>query len=93
MKTGATRYKGFRHSLCHGWASGPTAWMSEHVLGITILEPGCRVIKITPHLGDLTWAEGTFPTPHGPIKVRHDRQADGTVRSNIKAPKGVRIVK
>ena len=22
-------YKGFRHSLCHGWASGPTAWLSE----------------------------------------------------------------
>ena len=20
-------YKGFRHSLCHGWASGPTNWM------------------------------------------------------------------
>jgi H/ACA ribonucleoprotein complex subunit 4 len=19
-------YRGFRHSLCHGWASGPTAW-------------------------------------------------------------------
>ena len=35
-------YKGFRHSLCHGWASGPTAWLSEHVLGIQIVEPGCK---------------------------------------------------
>lgn len=25
-------YVGLRHSLCHGWASGPTAWMSEFVL-------------------------------------------------------------
>lgn len=35
-------YKGFRHSFCHGWASGPTAWLSEHVLGISIVEPGCK---------------------------------------------------
>jgi hypothetical protein len=24
---GAYCYIGFRHSLCHGWASGPTAWL------------------------------------------------------------------
>ena len=44
-------YKGLRHSFCHGWASGPTAWLTEHVLGVTIVEPGCRVIRIDPHLG------------------------------------------
>ena len=26
---GAYCYVGFRHSLCHGWASGPTAWLSQ----------------------------------------------------------------
>jgi alpha-L-rhamnosidase len=25
---GAYCYVGFRHSLCHGWASGPTAFLS-----------------------------------------------------------------
>lgn len=35
-------YKGLRHSLCHGWASGPTAWLSTYVLGIQPLEPGCK---------------------------------------------------
>ncbi len=86
-------YKGFRHSLCHGWASGPTAWLSEHVLGVGVVESGCRVVRIEPHLGDLTWVEGTFPTPMGVIKVRHDKQADGTIRSDIQAPAGVRIAK
>lgn len=60
-------YKGYRHSLCHGWASGPTSWLSEYVLGIKVLEPGCKVVKIEPHLCDLDWAEGTFPTPYGII--------------------------
>jgi len=85
-------YKGFRHSLCHGWASGPTAWLSEHVLGVKVLAPGCRVVKIEPHLGDLNWVEGTVPTPRGIIKVRHDKQSDGTVRSKVAAPDGVEIV-
>lgn len=84
-------YKGFRHSLCHGWASGPTAWLSTHVLGVKVVEPGCRVVEIEPHLGDLDWAEGTYPTPKGVIKVRHVKQTDGTIRSTIDAPEGITI--
>ena len=41
----------------------------------------------------LEWAEGTFPTPYGLIKVRHQKNADGSVSSDIKLPKGVRQVK
>ena len=86
-------YKGFRHSLCHGWASGPTAWLSEHVLGIRILEPGGTKIGIEPHLGDLDWAEGTFPLRQGLVRVRHVRQADGNVKSEVTAPAGVEVVR
>jgi len=86
-------YVGLRHSLCHGWASGPTSWLSQHVLGITILEPGCKKVKIEPHLGDLKWVEGSYPTPLGVIWVRHEKQADGSIKSEIKAPKGIKIVR
>ena len=89
---GAYCYPGFRHSLCHGWASGPTAWMSHHILGVQVMEPGCKVVKVTPHLGNLQWAEGTYPTPMGNISIRHEAQADGTVKSTIHAPKGVKVV-
>ncbi len=85
-------YKGLRHSLCHGWASGPTAWMSEHVLGFRPLEPGCRKLRVRPHLGGLAFAEGAFPTPRGVVKVRHERAADGTVRTEHSAPDGIEIV-
>lgn len=86
-------YKGLRNSLCHGWASGPTTWLTEHVLGVQVLEPGCTKVKIEPHLGDLLWAEGTFPTPYGVIHIRHEKNADGSIRSTIKAPHGVTVVK
>jgi len=90
---GAYCYIGFRHSLCHGWASGPTAWLSENVLGVTPLEPGFKRVRIAPQLGRLKWAEGAYPTPLGPIKVRHERQSDGTVKSQIDAPPGITVIR
>jgi alpha-L-rhamnosidase len=86
---GAYCYEGFRHSFCHGWASGPTAWMSQNVLGVKPIEPGFRKVAIKPQLGRLKWAEGAYPTPHGPIRVRHDRQPDGSVKSKVEVPVGV----
>ena len=90
---GAWCYVGLRHSFCHGWASGPTAWLSGHVLGIEPVEPGFKKVRIDPHLGDLAWAEGTFPTPYGLIEVRHTKNPDGSVSSVVKLPKGVKQVK
>ncbi|WP_370457814.1 alpha-L-rhamnosidase C-terminal domain-containing protein [Dysgonomonas sp. 216] len=90
---GAFCYPGYRHSFCHGWASGPTAWMSEHILGVKILEPGCKKVKIEPHLGDLEWVEGSFPTPYGIIKIKHIKNNDGKISSEINAPKDIMIIK
>lgn len=90
---GAHCYPGYRHSFCHGWASGPTAWMSEHILGVKVIEPGCKVIKIEPHLGDLEWVEGTFPTPFGVVKIKHTQRSDGSITSQVDAPRGVKIIK
>ncbi len=86
-------YIGLRGSLCHGWASGPTSWLTSHVLGIKVMEPGSKVIQIRPNLGSLTFAEGTFPTPYGIVTVKHEKQADGKVKSEIDAPKEVKIIR
>mgnify|MGYP003292454120 FL=1 len=86
-------YKGFRHSLCHGWASGPTAWLSRHVLGVEVVEPGFKKVRITPHLGNLKWVEGSFPTPYGVIQIKHAKGADGKIISDIQVPEGVEIIK
>ncbi|MDR1172719.1 MAG: alpha-L-rhamnosidase [Bacteroidales bacterium] len=90
---GAYCYKNLRHSLCHGWASGPTAWLTAHVLGIQVLEPGCKKLSIEPHLGDLQWVEGSFPTPYGVVHIKHTKDASGKVKTDVRAPKGVKIVK
>lgn len=84
-------YVGFRHSLCHGWASGPTPWLTQHVLGIQSLDGG-NTIKIVPHLGDLKFAKGTFPTKKGILKVSHIKEANGKIKTTIDAPKGIKII-
>lgn len=86
-------YKGYRHSLAHGWASGPTAWLSRHVLGVEVVEPGCKVVRVKANLGDLNYVKGTFPTPYGVIYIEHKKMSSGEIHSKIDAPKGVKIIK
>ncbi|HHV12512.1 MAG TPA: alpha-L-rhamnosidase [Clostridiales bacterium] len=86
-------YQGYRHSLCHGWAGAVTAWISERILGIQFAAPGGKKVFINPQLGDLTWVEGAFPTQYGIIRVRHEKQKDGRVTTNIlECPEQVELV-
>jgi alpha-L-rhamnosidase len=89
---GAYCYKGYRLSLSHGWASGPAPWLTRYVLGVKVLAEGCRKISITPHLGNLSFAEGTFPTPYGIVKIRHTKLKNGKVNTFVNKPAQVQVV-
>ncbi|MGO8733508.1 MAG: alpha-L-rhamnosidase C-terminal domain-containing protein [Terriglobia bacterium] len=80
--------EGYFVSLCHGWASGPTAWLTEQVLGIQPVAGGFKKVAIRPDLCDLKWARGSEPCPQGAIKVdyRHD---DSDFKASIDIPEGV----
>jgi alpha-L-rhamnosidase len=82
-------YKGFRHSLCHAWASGPTPWLTRHVLGITPTAPGFARVRVQPRMASLQWARGAVPTPLGPIRVSHDRRPDGRIETHLELPDGI----
>jgi len=84
-------YQKLRHSLCHGWASGPADFISKNILGVKILKPGCKKVQISPELGDLKWAKGTYPTPYGVIEIEH-RKENEEIKSTVKAPDEVEIV-
>lgn len=82
-------YVGYRHSLCHGWSSGAATWLTRYILGVEVLEPGCRRLRITPNLCGLSWAEGSYPTPFGVVQIRHSMRTDGSVETDVQAPEGV----
>lgn len=85
-------YEGFRHSLCHGWASGVLAYLSENVLGVQAVEGDARAYRVRPNLCDLDFVEGKYPTPYGVISLRASRLADGSVKTEILSTGGVRII-
>lgn len=86
-------YKGFRHSLCHGWSSGVVGFLTKYVLGVTVLSAGCKEVRIKPFLPcGINKVEGAYPTPYGIIKIKAER-VDGKVVSKIDAPSEVEIVK
>lgn len=64
-------WKGGTH--CHGWGSTPTRDLVMYTLGIQPEEPGFAVVRVAPRLGDLEWAAGAAPTPHGLVRVRAER--------------------
>lgn len=56
-------------SHCHGWSATPTRDLIQHTLGITPGTPGFGTVRVRPNLGDLAWARGAAPTPHGLVHV------------------------
>ena len=81
-------YQQFRHSLCHGWASGPTPFLMEKIGGIEILEPGCKKLRVAPNPAGLDWFKVEYPTPYGNVKVAYSKETG----VSVEAPEGVEIV-
>ena len=77
---------GWNLDLCSARATEPMAWLVEHVIGLTPIEPGYQTVQIAPSLGDLTWAELSLPSPRGIVTIRHERRHDGSLHSAVTIP-------
>lgn len=75
-------------STCHAFSGTPTFDLSTDVLGVQPLTPGFSHARIAPCAAGLSWAEGHFPTPHGPIAVSWRRTASRFVLE-VEIPGGV----
>ncbi|HEX4255051.1 MAG TPA: alpha-L-rhamnosidase C-terminal domain-containing protein, partial [Streptosporangiaceae bacterium] len=58
-----------------------------YVLGIQPSSPGYAAWTVAPHPGDLSWAEGQVPTPHGTLAVKWG-QRGGVFTLAVTAPAG-----
>lgn len=78
-------------SLAHPWGAAPTYVLPEYIVGVTATSPGYRTFQFQPLIGalDLTEANATVVTPHGPIYAEWRLSNDGEVCTvAILAPKG-----
>ncbi len=65
---GAFCYLGFRHSLCHGWASGVLAFVIEYIMGLT-LEQGGEICKAQPNMSGVDAVTAKLPVKDGWLTV------------------------
>jgi alpha-L-rhamnosidase len=80
---------GASSSLAHGWATTPVSALSGYFLGVQPATAGYATWTVEPHPGDLSWAEGSVPTPHGSIAVDWAGQSGtGQFSMQVTAPSG-----
>jgi len=70
-----------------GWGGTLAATLIEEVVGLRPVEPGCGRLVWRPPVCRLSFAEGRFDTPRGPVAVRWE--ADGALRYDV--PEGVSL--
>jgi alpha-L-rhamnosidase len=76
-------------SLAHGWSTTPVSALSGYVLGVQPATAGYATWTVQPEPGDLTWAEGDVPTPHGTIGVDWSGESGvGQFTMQVTAPSG-----
>jgi alpha-L-rhamnosidase len=58
------------NSFSHYSLGSVSEWMFQHLVGLILLEPGWKKIRISPNpTEDLTWVSGSYQSPSGPISV------------------------
>ena len=73
-------------SLCHGFSSSPAAFLQDTILGVTPLAPGFTRFKFAPAaLEEITFANGSVPTPHGTIRAKWQLR-DGKYHASLHIP-------
>jgi hypothetical protein len=56
-------------SMAHGWSTGVLPALTHHLLGARPTSPGYATWEVRPQPGDVRWAQGQLPTPHGALRV------------------------
>ena len=77
----------FDHS--HAWGGTPLYSLPKHLLGLEILEPGYKKIRLNPSLLGLESARAEVPTPMGLLTVEMEAGKDPV----ISAPDGMEIIR
>ena len=66
------QYTTFMRTESHAWSACPAEFLTKTLIGLEIIEPGCKRVRLSPKAGALGPFRVTYPTPHGPIVVSND---------------------
>jgi alpha-L-rhamnosidase len=77
-------------SHCHAWSSAPLYFFNRVILGIRQIAVGCEAFEISPYIENLDWANGSFLTPRGLVKVSWEK-INEKLKVKISAPDGINV--
>lgn len=72
----------------HAWSAHPTVDLLRLVAGVEPATPGFETVRIRPHLGSLSTASATVPTPKGDVVVAYKKDG-GALTADVTLPAGV----
>ena len=78
-------FVGFQRTQSHAWSACPASFLVTDLMGLKILEPGCRKVALSPHVTQFDY-EAAFPTPLGTIVVTCK---GGKVKTKV--PRGIEV--
>lgn len=77
---GAYCYKNFRHSLCHGWASGVLSFVIEHIFGLHLT--GGEQYTVTPHTLGIQKLYAKIPIKTGWLEINIENEEVSVNKTN-----------
>jgi hypothetical protein len=77
-------------SRCHAWSASPVYHLMQQILGVMPTEPGWKSARIAPFAGNLEFAKGTVPSPHGKIHVEWEKAGEDQLACRIDIPPGIK---
>lgn len=80
-------WDGFDCDYSHAWGGTPAYQLPSKLLGIEILEPGMKKIRIRPEICSLEYVRAEIPTPFGKIRVHATKN-----QTSITTPEEVTIM-
>ncbi|OOQ56756.1 family 78 glycoside hydrolase catalytic domain [Mucilaginibacter pedocola] len=75
-------------STSHAWSSGPTALLTEKIVGIEPTGDGWKTVNVKPVIGDLQWAKGTVSTVLGNIAAEWHKTGARHFTLKLNVPTG-----
>ncbi len=78
-------------SFAHAWSAAPAYVLGKHLLGVERKSEGFSTIQLQPPQTELSWAEGSIPTPYGRIDVSW-AQEDNLKKLTLCVPEAIEVL-
>lgn len=86
----STLPEGFGHNTNHAWGGAAVCLLAESLMGVEVIEAGCRRLRFAPRSDGLDEADYTMPTVHGALRLAF-RRAEEKWHYQLSVPSSVTV--